>query len=314
MPLNERQLRQYEDDGFLIVENLLTMEELQPMIAEINQQVKALAKKLYDGGRIRSEHNDKNFYTQLIAISEEFEGTAPLFQIDTAMGPALANLWSCDKLLDIVEQVIGPDIEGGAIWNVRSKVPNNVLMTVPWHQDTAYLQPIAQTTVQPACWIPLIDATVENGCLQVVRGGHRSDGNYKHYVEKRVRDPRSWYLFIKEEDLPKGEIVTCEMKMGSVLFINENAPHRGLWNHSDKVRWAIDFRWQRPGDPTGLEGMLRHGPIMRRGDPDYRPDMARWVKAERESYDAFAGRGDVDPYDPTISGAWLDRWDHKKLA
>ena len=53
---------------------------------------------------------------------------------------------------------------------------------------------------------------------------------------------------------------------------------------------------------------------MRRGDPDYRPDMARWVKAERESYDAFAGRGDVDPYDPTISGAWLDRWDHKKLA
>ena len=56
-----------------------------------------------------------------------------------AMGDRMAELWSCDKLLDIVEQVIGPDIEGYPIWNVRSKVPNNALMTVPWHQDNAVL-------------------------------------------------------------------------------------------------------------------------------------------------------------------------------
>ena len=55
---------------------------------------------------------------------------------------------------------------GHPVWNLRTKTPNNEQTTVPWHQDNAYLDPSALHTLQPTAWVPLIDANVENGCMQ----------------------------------------------------------------------------------------------------------------------------------------------------
>jgi ectoine hydroxylase-related dioxygenase (phytanoyl-CoA dioxygenase family) len=38
-------------------------------------------------------------------------------------------------------------------------------------------------------------------------------------------DQSSWYLFVNEADLPEGERVDIEMKMGSVVFFNNRIPH-----------------------------------------------------------------------------------------
>jgi len=59
---------------------------------------------------------------------------------------------------------------GHPVWNLRTKTPNNEQTTVPWHQDNAYLDPSALHTLQPTAWVPLIDATVENGCMQASWG------------------------------------------------------------------------------------------------------------------------------------------------
>ena len=311
MTISADQVAQYERDGFLIVEDLLSDDDLQPLIDELTADVERLVGRLFEAGRIGSTHADEGFFTRMARVAAEYDQAPGLFQISTPMGPELAALWSSDRLLDIVAAIIGPDIEGGALWTVRPKAPENVLMTVPWHQDSGYLAPDGQGTAQPACWIPLLDVGVENGCLQVVRGGHRPVGNARHKVEKKVADPRSWYLYIDEDDLPPGDLVTCTMRKGSVLFIHENMPHRGLWNRSDHVRWAVDLRWMRPSDPTGLEGQLNRGPRMRRGDdPAFRPDMMAWAREEREQYDAWVSRGDGDPLNPAIDGSWyFARWD-----
>ena len=121
MHLSPEQLDRFREDGCVLVENVFTRAELQPVMDELDSQVGALAEKLFAGGRIQSKHEDKDFYTRLTAIAEEFEGAAPLFLIDGAMGDRMAELWSCDKLLDIVEQVIGPDIEGQPIWTCAPK-------------------------------------------------------------------------------------------------------------------------------------------------------------------------------------------------
>ncbi len=311
MTIGADQLAHYQRDGFLIVEHLFSDADLAPVIDEIAAAVDALAERLFAAGKITSSFAQEGFESRMAAIAADYDQAPGMFQISTPMGPALAALWSSDRLLGIVEAILGSDIEGGAIWNVRPKVPENVLMTVPWHQDSGYLAPDGQGTVQPACWIPLVDVGPENGCLQVLRGGHRPSGNARHRVEKTIGDPRSWYLYIAEEDLPEGETVTCEMPKGSALFIHQNMPHRGLWNRSDQVRWAIDLRWQRPSEPTGLEGVLIRGPRMRKADdPAFRPDMMAWAAAEREKYDDWVHRGDADPLDPTIDGSWyFARWD-----
>lgn len=49
---------------------------------------------------------------------------------------AFKDLWTNERLLNVVEQLIGPDIAGHPVWNLRTKTPQNEATTVPWHQGT----------------------------------------------------------------------------------------------------------------------------------------------------------------------------------
>ena len=72
-------------------------------------------------------------------------------------------------LLDIAEQIIGPDL---ILWGsqVFSK-PARDGMAIPWHQDGQYwpMRPLSTVTV----WIAVDPATTENGCLRVIPGTHQ---------------------------------------------------------------------------------------------------------------------------------------------
>ena len=54
---------------------------------------------------------------------------------------AFQDLWSNDRLLNVVEQMIGPDVAGSPVWNLRTKTPNNPSVTVPWHQGKSLSNP-----------------------------------------------------------------------------------------------------------------------------------------------------------------------------
>ena len=104
----------------------------------------------------------------------------------------------------------GPDISGHPVWNIRSKTPNTVRMTVPWHQDSAYLVEGAEKTIQPAAWIPFLDVNKKNGCMQVVKGGHKSGKIFKHKLESKAGIKDSWYLYIDDAEIKQDDISTIK--------------------------------------------------------------------------------------------------------
>ena len=53
---------------------------------------------------------------------------------------AYCNIWAHERLLNVVEQLIGPDIAGNPVWNLRTKTPQNDNTTVPWHQGNFIVQ------------------------------------------------------------------------------------------------------------------------------------------------------------------------------
>ena len=75
------------------------------------------------------------------------------------------------SILDAVEDVIGPDI---LCWttNFFIKEANNPGF-VSWHQDSTYwgLDPDDVITA----WVAFTDATLENGCMQVIPGTHKTE-------------------------------------------------------------------------------------------------------------------------------------------
>ena len=310
--LTEEQLAQYFRDGFLVVDSFFTEEELMPIEKCINAKVDVLARKLFDAGLIQDRFESEGFLTRLTKLDAAYPGAAVLIHTEGVLAPEIAELWASEKLLGIAEQILGPEIAGHPVWNLRAKTPVNALATVPWHQDTAYLAAGSENTFQATAWIPLLDVTVENGALQVVRGGDKIGNVYTHYLERKRGNRDSWYLYIPDETFEGADIVTCEVKRGAMVLLNNLIPHRSLENYSNVIRWSLDLRWQKPGEISGMEGEKDCILMRTASDPNYRPDWTEWALQSRQRRVLDDGQV-VEPkkaeLTTKVTGAWLDRWE-----
>jgi ectoine hydroxylase-related dioxygenase (phytanoyl-CoA dioxygenase family) len=152
-------------------------------------------------------------------------------------------------LIDIVESVIGPEILAHPQFNVRAKLPNQDATVVPWHQDLGYLQADAEETFMVNFWIPLVDATLDNGCMEVICGSHRTP----LFEHEQGLGPAGNFKGVRDQDLPPGERVLCPVREGGVLLIQHKTFHRSLPNNSDHIRWSLDLRYSDPDMPTGRD-------------------------------------------------------------
>src|SRR4051794_30306785 len=98
--LSEEQLRQYREDGFLIVRDFFGRDELQPVMDWIDQLVDDLAHRLYAAGKIPQKYENEGFYRRLTCLEREYPGAAVLIHIGGLLGQPLADLWASPKLLD----------------------------------------------------------------------------------------------------------------------------------------------------------------------------------------------------------------------
>ena len=295
--LTQSQEEQYRTNGYLLLPGFFSCEELDPVEADINRLVDNLARKLKNRGKLENLHSDKGFESRLTVMEQDCPGASVKLHVQGFLTREIAKLWSSPRLLDVIEQLIGPDIVGHPVWNLRSKTPLNPLATVPWHQDCAYLAPESRHTLQPTAWIPLVDANRENGCLQVIAGKHSEE--YPHRMENETGHDKSWYLLIEDDDLPPGEVVTCEMTRGSVLLLNQLVPHRSTENYSQNIRWSLDFRWQDPALPAGA-GNKRMVPMRKAADPDFTQDWQDLAMMDRNNNLAEPGT--------EIDNSWTGRW------
>jgi hypothetical protein len=305
--LSANQVNQYWQDGFLLVRDLLSRQELQPAIESIDRQVADLSKLLHRQGLIDREFDEYDFLKRLAKLEQAYPGASVIIHTSGTLPTTFATLWSSAKLLDIIQQLLGPNIAGHPVWNLRAKTPMTSRATVPWHQDTAYLDEGAEGTFQPTAWIPLVDTNETNGTLQVIRGSHRSK-TFPHQLEKKAGKSDSWYLYIDDQNIPAGEIVTCSLNRGDVLLLNQLIVHRSTENYSDSVRWSLDFRWQDPSLPSGFSG--KSCIEMRREGVDTYPDWEAWGRESRQTKRTAEGnvvRVDFD-LNTDVTGPWLDRW------
>ena len=80
----------------------------------------------------------------------------------------------------------------------------------------------------------LVEATEENGCLQ---------------VQPRVHQQRMVY-WTYSKDLPQTEKIFLPMQKGDVLIMHKLTPHGSGPNNTDAVRWSMDLRYQQTGEPS----------------------------------------------------------------
>lgn len=104
---------------------------------------------------------------------------------------------------------------------------------VTCHQDSTFLY--TEPTDIAGLWFALEDATIENGCLWAIPGGHKlalksrwlrsAEGQMKF----EVFDSSPW---------PEDNLVPLEVRKGSLIILHGLLPHKSLANHSPKSRHA----------------------------------------------------------------------------
>jgi len=72
--------------------------------------------------KIQDLHENDSFYQRLTAIDAQYPGTAVLLHKRGILPPEIASLWSSETLISIAKQLLGPDIAGHPVWNLRTKV------------------------------------------------------------------------------------------------------------------------------------------------------------------------------------------------
>lgn len=203
--LAENEIARYRADGIVIPRHRLSAERIDRLRATLDRLIA-------ENPGIRPE--------RLVSVhiegqnSEGVRGSADFLEL--AREPAI---------LDMVEQLIGPDI---ILWGCQIFCkPGGDGMEVPWHQDGHYwpIRPLATCTV----WVALDASTAQNGCLRVIPGSHRQRILFDHMREdrtdlvltQRVADGQFDPATAMDVELAPGE-----MSMHDVHLIHGSNPNR----------------------------------------------------------------------------------------
>ena len=250
--LTTAQIEEYEREGFLIVPNMLSHEDLAPAREALSWKVSQIADALAESGLIKDKREGDPFETRLVNL---FKGLTEADFLKFGRGwrdrhPGYYHLMANPKIVDAVESLIGGEIFANPVYNARPKVAGVSAGAVPWHQDKSYW-PDANSNPVITVWMPIVDANLVNGCVHVWPRTHKTKVLSFH----RENYTGTQYTELDLKDEADRHAVPLPVTAGSAILFNDRCIHSSTPNRSDQVRWSIDLRYQ----PTDQDPMKQHG-------------------------------------------------------
>lgn len=201
-------VEQYEREGYVLFPDVLDEE----LINETSEHVAWLMKKHPD---LRPEQLGHTLMTD---------------------DPFWVRLVSDDRLLDIAEQFIGPNIALFASHYI-SKPPFDG-QPVLWHQDGSYwpLEPMEVITL----WLAVDDSLEENGCMRVIPGTHKME---LQSLRRRTDVANVLSSEIDPALVDESKAVSCILRKGGVSVHHPNIIHGSKANNSPLRRCGLTIRY-----------------------------------------------------------------------
>lgn len=220
----EKLAEDYRRDGFVVVPQLLSPEEVDASLAEMVRICRGECGEIeglvpVDGSGPAA--SDDEVLLRYLAI-----------HFPHKVSPQVLGIAKQRATVDVLRALIGPDVkmmQTMAFMKAAGK-PGQAP-----HQDEYYIP----TRDRSLCgvWIALDDATVENGCLEVIPGSHAAG---VIYPTEGQTDPR-YDVSPQSVQYPYGEddYVPVPVAAGGAIFFNGYLLHRSQANRSSSFRRAF---------------------------------------------------------------------------
>lgn len=233
----------YERDGYAVVRDLIDDRDLEPMRDFIKAGVDGYIQELYAQGKLSSTYADESFEGRYASICRELD-ILPRNWGFGSFGREFYDLYNNPAILGVLRQLLGLEVTCTCMPAIRTKLPGSVVASFPWHQDSLYIDQSAvgrkekhtELLHMVTVWVPLVEATVENGCCWVIPGSFRwglLDGARGEDLNVRM-----------EEDVEaRGTPVPIPLEPGGALFMSNLCVHTSKVNRTRESRWSIDVRY-----------------------------------------------------------------------
>lgn len=225
--------RQYNENGYAIVRKAIDAE----LARETAEHVHWLAKKHPDTRPEQLHHN--------LLVNDPF----------------MHRLVGDDRLLDVIEQFIGPNIALFAAHYI-AKPPRHG-QKVLWHQDGTYwpLEPMEVITI----WLAATESNRENGCLRVLPGTQNNRLLSRAELQDVDDGENVLASGIHPSQIDDSHVIDLELKAGDISIHNPKIIHSSESNTSDKWRIGLTLRYIPASTWVKSED---HASILVRGEKD----------------------------------------------
>ena len=250
--LSDDQLAAFKEDGYLVFENALSPEEIAEARQGLSDIVRSFAfndevaeykprssdSSSHSGATFHSKSSecfvqlepgydpDPNKLNELeLAVRKtmSFENEAPIFKSICSTHP---------RIQGVVKSLLGQLVE---LYQSMALVkPPTGGVEKPWHQDNAYFA-IEDMDKVLGTWIALDDATISNGCMHVLKGGHLL-GPLRHH--------HTFDCEIVPGRIDPASATPIELKAGGILLFHGNLPHQTPANTSSDRRRALQYHYR----------------------------------------------------------------------
>lgn len=232
-----------ERDGFVVRSQAFDARELR----EIRDACEELCQRLLDLKRRRKWpigayvfELQREFGTMVKWEAHDhdaLQGVEPFAHLSEAL-----NRWAHDaRFLEPMQDVVGVDAVGlfTEKLNVkRARVGGPIVL----HQDHPYWVGVAENADEVGtAMLFLDDATLENGCLEVVPGSHRSG----EMPRREVEDFGQYEMDLERFDTER--LVPLVVPAGTVAYFGPYLVHRSQPNRSESDRRALLYSYQPAG-------------------------------------------------------------------
>jgi phytanoyl-CoA hydroxylase len=203
---------EYDRQGYVIIPDALSVDMIAAARAESTAICRGLLGQISGVTPAGEDDDDADVLRRYLCIHFPHKISSTMLGIARLPG-----------VIKVLVDVIGPNVK---MMQSMLFIKSEGKPGQAWHQDEAHI-PTRDRSLT-AVWIALDDATVENGCLWVIPGSHRS--GVLHPVREQ-NDPRfdctreAYGFGYREEDA-----VPVELPAGAALVFDGYLLHRSLPN------------------------------------------------------------------------------------